>query len=114
MRASARQGAEWAPRGASTETQLPLVLEPQTKTHLAGFSRLRGKDSNLDYLIQRPLPPVFARAVAYRDVASDEGSQRIGPASVLLRDAASCRVGFQEGFSAIHSHQSSFDGEADR
>jgi hypothetical protein len=33
MRASARQGAEtdeWAPTGASTETQLPLVLEPQT------------------------------------------------------------------------------------
>ena len=40
------------------------------------FVRLRGKDSNLDYLIQRPLPGVMARVVLCRNVAWGGGSRR--------------------------------------
>ena len=98
---------------------LPLVASRDTQktpkpASGAGSQRLRRKDSNFDYLIQRPLPAVFACAVAYRGVASDAAAAHLPSCpccSVTPRHAA---AGFNEGFSAIHSHRSSFEGEADR
>jgi hypothetical protein len=40
--------------------------------------RLRGKDSNLDYLIQRRFPAMTACVATCRNVASDAGSRRMG------------------------------------
>jgi hypothetical protein len=45
----------------------------------AGFVRLRGKDSNLDYLIQRLVLPMLARVVRCRIVASRAGFRAVAP-----------------------------------
>jgi hypothetical protein len=89
-------------------------VEDENRRLSGGFQRLRGKDSNLDYLIQRQSEPVSARVVSCRPRLPERARGHPPHPLVSPRDAPLCGVRLQLGlhvrcleysFSPAHSRR---------